>query len=193
MKLKELSISDDDSKILENKNDAGLIKFLLSEQLYFVLSGNNHAVTAIGYEEKNEDFFIILKNSWGNVEENNEFGVPHVNGNVRIKIDDLIKTGYIKISFLLPQNNNIPRSEVLDEKDKEYRTKAKAKLTNCETNEDCKFFGKNGICNLYEKRCYFDSKKGGKKKKTKKRKESKNKRKAKKNSKSQKNFKRKNV
>ena len=197
MTLKELGISEYEKKLdNDNYDDIGLIKFILNEQLYFVLTSNDHAVTAIGYEEINEDFFIILKNSWGNIKNYSEFGVPHVNGNVRIGIDALTYRKYNNICFLLPQNTNPPRSEVLDEKDKEYRTKfyeAKAKLTNCETNEDCKFFGKIGICNLHEKRCYFDSKEGGKKKKTKKRKESKNKRKAKKNSKSQKNFKRKNV
>jgi hypothetical protein len=196
MTLKELGISEYE-KELDNDDDIGLIKFILDEQLYIVLTGNEHAVTAIGYEETNEDFVIILKNSWGNTTYDKFFGLPNKDGKLRINIDALtyrrkIDTFY----FLLPQNTNPPRSEVLDEKDKEYRTKfyeAKAKLTNCETNEDCKFFGKIGICNLHEKRCYFDSKEGGKKKKTKKRKESKNKRKAKKNSKSQKNFKRKNV
>lgn len=54
----------------------------------------------------------------------------------------------------------------LDVLDDERRTKAKAKLSNCETDADCKFFGKNGTCELEEKLCYFDSNKGGKKKKT---------------------------
>lgn len=192
MTLKELGISEYEKELdNDNNDDISLIKFILDEQLYIVLTSKSHAVTAIGYEEENEDFFIIIKNSWGNkTYDNFFFGLPYKDGKLRVNIDTL----RIKIkmfSFLLPHSTIIPRSEVLDETDKEYRTKAKAKLTNCETNEDCKFFGKNGICD--EKLCYFDSKEGGKKKKTKKRKESKNKRKAKKNSKSQKNFKRKNV
>jgi len=199
MTLKELRISEYEKKL--DNDDIGLIKFILDEQLYIALTGTGHAVTAIGYEEKNGDFFIIIKNSWGNkTYDNFFFGLPYKDGKLRVNIDTLTyKRKIDTFYFLLPQNTNHtnpPRSEVLDEKDKEYRTKfyeAKAKLTNCETNEDCKFFDKIGICNLHEKRCYFDSKEGGKKKKTKKRKESKNKRKAKKNSKSQKNVKRKNV
>jgi len=52
----------------------------------------------------------------------------------------------------------------LDVLEDEFRSKAKAKLSNCDTDTDCKFFGKNGVC--IEKQCIFDEK-GGKKKKTK--------------------------
>ena len=55
----------------------------------------------------------------------------------------------------------------LDALDYEYRTKAKEKLSNCETDADCKFFGKNGVCNLQEKKCHFDTRGGDKKTKTK--------------------------
>jgi hypothetical protein len=195
MTLKKLGISEYKKELEKDYyDDIGLIKYILDEQLYIVLTGNKHAVTAIGYEETKEDFFIILKNSWGNKPYDNFFGLPNKDGKLIINIDAITDRRKIDtFYFLLPQDTNIPRSEVLDEKDKEYRTKAKAKLINCNTNEDCKLFGKNGICDLEENLCFFDSKEGGKKKKTKKRKESKNKRKAKKNSKSQKNFKRKNV
>jgi hypothetical protein len=75
----------------------------------------------------------------------------------------------------------------LDSLDYKYRTEAKAKLSNCETDADCKFLGKNGTCNLQEKKCHFDSSEGGKKtkiktktKKSRKNKKSKRRRKAKK-------------
>jgi hypothetical protein len=59
----------------------------------------------------------------------------------------------------------------LDTIDSEYRKKTKEKLTNCTSDSDCKFFGKNGTCEE-DNHCYFDSK-GGNKKKTKKRKQKK--------------------
>jgi hypothetical protein len=73
----------------------------------------------------------------------------------------------------------------LDELDDKYRTEAKAKLTNCKSDADCRFFVKNGVCDL-EKNICFDSKEGGKERtrkknrKTKKIKKTKNTKKCKK-------------
>jgi hypothetical protein len=68
----------------------------------------------------------------------------------------------------------------LDKADDEKRTAMKKKITNCESDEDCKFFGKNGTCES-DKICYFEETKGGKGIKSKKKRKSINKKKSKNN------------
>jgi hypothetical protein len=120
---------------------------------------------------KNDENVLILPSTWQAQKEN-----------FRDKDEQLM--------FDNTNANGLERFK-LDVLDDERRTKAKAKLSNCETDADCKFFGKNGVCNLQEKKCHFDSKGGDKKtkiktkiktktKKSRKNKKSKTRRKAKK-------------
>jgi hypothetical protein len=128
---RNIDIYVDEYTLSDSIIDFGLIKYILDLQYYIAFRRRNrpgeqggHVVTAIGYEIENNTIFINLKNSWGNTNNIEEFGVPHINGMIKIELNELINE-YKTIDFLIPQYNNPQyneyRSEATDELEQQYR------------------------------------------------------------------------
>lgn len=129
---KNIDIYVDEYTLSDSIIDFSLIQYILDLQYYVAFrrrkrpgEEGGHVVTAIGYEIKDNKIFIISKNSWGNTNNIEEFGVQHTNGMIRIELNELIIKGYNTIDFLIPQYNNPQyneyRSEATDELEQEYR------------------------------------------------------------------------
>jgi hypothetical protein len=141
-----------------------------TDELFELVANRHNESPDYGY---NIDLIRIMFNGYDRDNRDNPFNTPE-GIDIKKKYErELAKRGirysrFYNITDCPPPSIDEIRRYILDTLDDKYRSEAKAKLTNCSSDADCMFFGKNGTCDLDEKLCYFDSKKGGKNLKTKK-------------------------
>lgn len=111
---KGMNVSIFEFKKYKNPEDAlnratTILKYYLTQGYYFVLSTQKHAVTVVNYKIKDNEFYLIIKNSWGNWKVINKFfDAFHVKGIITVKLKDILKE-LVDMYALVPIYEETPK------------------------------------------------------------------------------------
>lgn len=95
------------SLFIKKDIDSSLLKFIFDNGYYIGVIGNGHIITLVGYREQNNNFFLIIKNSYGKVNKiDTELRAAVRDGIATATFNNMIEAGIDRIIYILP--NHLP-------------------------------------------------------------------------------------